>query len=462
MKKAFLRFGHHAPKITSRRLGVLPFVTAAFKSDGGNDDDDDEDDARERKALLKQIRKQFAQQLEEGKFQDEEDVKNLIGEQMKAFEGLDLPTLKLLTDKEKGVMSILKAQGEAIAALKEQAQNAGVDATLSRRSQIKAWQDENKETLEKLKSGIQVELKPLTVKVPATIMTSTHFGGASSTVAYYAAQGAQIVDALRAQPTFWDLLPKGRTNLAAFPWVNKTNHEGNAAFVAEGALKPLLDFELVPGISTPKKVAAREKASTEVLFDIDAMETLIEQDLRYAVEIAVNTAVLTGVASATSPAGITTIASLYNLTTIKTPTPNNYDALRAAIAQLTMLRFNRQVVAVINPIDAANMDLAKATNSGVYMLPPFTTADGRRIGNVPVIEDAGIPVGSILVGDLSAYRILIYQDFFIAWGWENDDFSRNLVTAIGEMRFHQFMNDNNAGAFIFDTFANIKTALTPA
>jgi hypothetical protein len=44
-------------------------------------------------------------------------------------------------------------------------------------------------------------------------------------------------------------------------------------------------------------------------------------------------------------------------------------------------------------------------------------------------------------------------------GWENDDFTRNLVTWVGEMRLHQFFNTQYTGAFIYDTFANIITGL---
>jgi hypothetical protein len=96
------------------------------------------------------------------------------------------------------------------------------------------------------------------------------------------------------------------------------------------------------------------------------------------------------------------------------------------------------------------------------MLPPFTSADGRVIAGVQIIEDNNIAVGNLLVGDMSKYRILMYQDFFVQFGWENDDFSKNLVTIIGEMRFHQFYSSNDTGAWIYDTFANIKTALEPA
>jgi len=371
---------------------------------------------------------------------------------------VDLEKLKtLLGEDENGIRSILKAQGEAITAMQEKGNQNEKPKSIS--EQIRAWQEDNKEALAKIKEGGSADLKPMQLRAPITM---TLGASAAAPVPYYIAKGAEVIDLVRKKPTFWDRLAKGRTGLPAYPWVNKTNKQGNAAFIGEGVLKPLASFELVSEISNPKKVAERMKASTELLYDVAGMETLIEQELRYEVEMAANTAVLTGTVSSTSPAGVTTIASPYTLTTVKTPNPNNSDAVRAAKAQLVSLNFDRDIVAFVNPIDAANMDLAKANDSGVYMLPPFTTADGRVIAGVPVIEDNNIAVGYLLIGDMTKYKVLMYQDFFIAWGWENDDFSKNLVTVIGEMRIHQYSSANWAGAFIYDTFANIKTALTPA
>jgi len=370
---------------------------------------------------------------------------------------VDLDKLKtLLGDDDKGIRSILKAQGEAIAALGEKGKD---NQPKSVGEQIRAWKEENKDALASIKEGTKADLKPLQVRAPITMTVGA---SAINPVPYYIDKGAEVIDLVRKKPTFWEMLRKGRTSLSSFPWVNKTNKQGNAAFIGEGVLKPLASFELTPEISNAKKVAERMKASTELLYDVEGMETLITDELRYEVMMAANAAVLTGVASSTSPAGVTTIASPYSLTTVKTPNPNNSDAVRAAKAQLISLNFDRDIVAFVNPIDAANMDLAKANNSGVYMLPPFTTADGRVIAGVPVIEDNNIAVGYLLIGDMSKYKVLIYQDFFVAWGWENDDFSKNLVTVIGEMRLHQYSSANWAGAFIYDTFANIKTLLTPA
>lgn len=372
---------------------------------------------------------------------------------------VDLEKLKeMLGDDDKGIRSILKAQGEALTALQEN--NNKPNQNLSTADQIRAWQEENKEALAQLKAGVKVDLPPLQLRVATSpMLKSTQ---AANPVPYYIDMGAPVYDLIRIKPTFWNRLRKGRTSLSSFPWVNKTNKQGNAAFIGEGVLKPLASFDLTPETSNAKKVAEAMKMSTELLYDVEGFETMVENELRYEVEMAANTAVLTGTLSSTSPAGVTTIASPYTLVGVETTNPNNADAIRAAKAQLISLFFDRDIVAFINPVDAANMDLTKADDSGVYMLPPFTTSDGRVIAGVPVIEDNNIPVGYLLIGDMDKYRILMYQDFHIAWGWENDDFRKNLITVLGEMRIHQYSSANWAGAFVYDTFANIKTAILAA
>ena len=361
----------------------------------------------------------------------------------------------LMGDDDKGIRSILKAQGAAIADIQSKGENMIKD--LSVRSQVAAWMEKNKEAIEGVKNGTRAELPQMQIRAAITMTDAASLGSS----AYLPRPGVQpgVIDLVRTQPTFWERLTKGRTNLNPYIWVNKTNKQGNAAFIGEGVLKPLASFELSTESSVPKKVAERFKVSTELLYDVDGMASLIENEIRFEVMVAANAAVLTGVASSTNPKGVTQYASLFTLTTIDpVPTPNNADAIRASIAQLQSLNFGSNLTAFVNPIDAANMDLAKGTE-GIYVLPPFTSADGRVIAGVPVIVDNNIAVGYLLIGDMTKYKVLMYQDFFVQYGWENDDFSKNLVTIIGEMRFHQWVSSNWAGAFIYDTFANIKTAI---
>jgi hypothetical protein len=445
-------------KQLSRRLRFQHYSGLAFKTDAKKfqlKTDGLEGDAL---AFAKKMNEAFA------------DVEMVTPEMMTTALKDFKPEGMVTKEQLKALEDTIKAQGITIEAMKAQA-NAGVQKDGSLRGQIKAWQerDDVKAAIAAIKSGSQanipafdVDMRLLsTAKAPATMTFATVDAGGSAYIPTPQIDPT-VIDLVRLQPTFWDYLIKGRTNRAAYVWVNKINKQGNAQFIGEGVLKPLASFELESEISNAKKVAERMKASTEILEDIEGFATLIENELRYEVMMAVNTALLTGVLSSTSPAGITTIASAYTLVGVETSNPNNFDAIRAAVAQLRNLNFFGNVVAFINPVDAATMELTKAEDSGVYMLPPFTSSDGTRISGVRIVEDNNITVGQLLVADLTKFKVLIYKDFTVAWGWENDDFSKNLVTVIGEMRLHSFHSSNHTGAFLYDSFEDIKAAIDSA
>lgn len=385
----------------------------------------------------------------------------------KTEEKTEWDTLKGEVDAMRDEISALEEQ-EAIDArsakpvVKVEATIAGKDEEVpSLRGQLKKWAEANKSSIEAIKSGEMRSLSPLELRVPFTMTVAAVNSGSSVYLPNSGAIQGSVNDLNRVQPTFWDRLTKGRTRLNPYVWVNKTNKQGSADFIGEGVLKPLVSFELTTETSVPKKVAERMRVSTELLYDIDGMQSLIENEIRYEIRKHANDAVLTATASSTDPAGVTTLASAFTLTTIEAGgTPTYVDAIRAAIAQLQSLNYTTNIVAFVNPIDAANMDLSKSADDGHYLLPPFVSQSGLLVAGVPVVVDNNIAVGNLLIGDMSKYKILMYEDLTIKWGLDSDDFSKNLVTVIGEMRFHQFFGANDTGAFIYDSFADIVAAIT--
>jgi hypothetical protein len=466
MKRSFLKFprNNYAAPIQSRRMGFREFVSAAYKSHGQKIQL--KTDGLEGDSLV------FVQKLNEKLNELPAMVSaDELTEAMKGIKPEGMVTADALKVETDALKAILKVQGETITALETAGKTALKDPSL--KGQIKAWLEkgEVKSALKSIKAGsmatipeFELDMSAMTAKAPATMTFATVDAGGSAYLPVPQVDRA-VIDLVRIQPTFFDYLIKGRTSSAAYVWINKINKQGPATaamFIGEGVLKPLASFELETEISNAKKIAERMKASTEILEDIDGFASLIENELSYEVRMAVNNALLSGTLSSTVPAGITTIASAYTLTGISVDNPNNFDAIRAAVAQLRNLNFFSNLVVFINPVDAANMELTKADDSGVYMLPPFTSADGTRIAGVRIVEDNNIAVGNLLVADLSKFKVLIYKDFRIAWGWENDDFSKNLITVIGEMRLHSFHSANHTGAFLYDSFADIKAAIDSA
>lgn len=343
---------------------------------------------------------------------------------------------------------------------KQEERDAKPEARKTMEQQFMEWRNANKATIDAIRNGEQRALPPLEIRADDPMTVATVNAG-SSVFLPNAGVNLELNDLVRTQPTFWRRLRKGRTTLNPYPWANKSNKQGSADFIGEGVLKPLASFDILVETSTAKKVAERFRVSTELLNDWPGMRSMIENEARFEVESHANEAVLTATASSTDPAGITTLASAFSLTTIEAgAAPTYMDAIRAAIAQLQSLNFTDNIVAFVNPIDAANMDLSKSADDGHYLLPPFVSGNGMVVSGVSVIVDNNITVGNLLIGDMTKYKIDMLEDLVIRWGYDSDDFSKNLITMICEMRFHQRFSANHTGAFIYDAFADIVAAIT--
>lgn len=380
---------------------------------------------------------------------------------MKKFEHLgDLDDAKLkkviefIGDDDKGIRSILLKQGQTITELTAKLQTATNKDGLTIRQQVEDWYEVNKAARAQIKAGEQASLKTLEVRVNspmtnANTLTSTVAANNAFISSFQVEPG--INDIVRVQPTFWDYIRKGRTSAANYIWVNKKNPLGAAGFIGPGVLKPGISFELGAETSIAKKIAVSDKASTELLQDVEGMTSYIQQEMAYKLQAKMNTTLMTGVASNTVPAGISTISVAYSLVGVATDNPNNYDVIRAVVAQLRSGNLVGAVTVFVNPVDKANMDLTKAISQGQLFNPAPLPAT--------IVEDNNIPVGYFQAAILEYYRILIYKDYVVTYGFENDDFTKNLVTVIAEMRIHQFFSENYTGAFVYDTFANVKSAI---
>lgn len=386
----------------------------------------------------------------------EAEVEKLLGEKLEKRSKTIFDTLGLNVDKlkeflgedDKGIRSILLKQGEELVRLKEA--GTSKDKVLSIRSQIEAWRDKNKDSLARIKDGQKADLTTLQLRVASPMTPANSLSGSPSLPKPEWEAG--VNELVRLQPTFWSYLRKGRSSSSVYAWVNKYNPLGAAGFIGPGVAKPGVSFELKVENSTAKKIAASLKITKELLDDIEGMQTLIETELRYQVEQKANTTLLTtGAASSTVPASIQSLSVAFTAAGLQVVNPNNWDAIRAAVAQLRAGNLVGRVVAFVNPIDKANMDMTKAVSEGQLFIPAAPGAE--------IVEDNNVAVGYVQVAIIDYYKILMYEDYNISYGWENDDFTKNLVTVLGEMRFHQAFNDQYTGAFIYDSFANIKAGI---
>lgn len=373
-----------------------------------------------------------------------------------------------ITIEGKSLVDVLKEQSQAIAKKEAQAQKP---QTVT--EQIKSYLETNKDKFEAFKRG---ELKSfgtisakngetiagieLNTKAAATMLVSTNTNS-SAFVPRPVYEGG-LIDLVRNTPFLENFSNTATVGSPRIIYTEKVNEDGDADFIGEGGVKPLIDFEIQTTTVYAKKVADKIKVSTEMLDDIDFIAAEINNELKYQVDIHTDNELLAGAGDGTESnaalKGLTSFAGGFTLTTIETSEPNNFDCIRAAAAQIASLNFSANYC-FVNPIDAANMDLSKASD-GHYIIPPFKSATGMEIAGIRIVETNQIPVGSFLCGDMTKFKIRNYKPFAISMGWVNDDFEKNLVTIIGERRLASYVSVNHTGAFVYDQFADVKTAIT--
>lgn len=333
---------------------------------------------------------------------------------------------------------------------------------MSVRGQVASWMTRNADVIKRIKAGERgVSLPAFEFRAANSPMTPSNT--VSDTVTMNAGavirQGAEIFDLRRTSPTFWDYLPKQKTGLETYPWVNKKvpASSGAAGFIGPGVAKPGVSFTLEVEKSNAKKIAVSLKTATELLDDIDGMTGFIEDELQYQLKIEANSKLMTGTESSTVPAGVQTFSLGFTTSGLSTVNPNNWDCCRAVIAQMRKAFINGPIVIFLNPIDTANMDMEKAVSQGHYL-----GLNARPIPGGVILEDYNITAGYLQAIAIDCLKTKIYKDFMMSLGWENDDFTKNLVTVIGEMRLHSFHSENDAAAFVYDDFADIKSQIAAA
>lgn len=349
-------------------------------------------------------------------------------------------------DKLAKLEKALKVQGEALTMMK----GASPARTETLGAQIKAFV-EDAGIIDAVKKGQKVG-RDIHLKDAATMTTAN----AKPAIDIWNVEVDRTIHAAPEEANaIYPRLVKGSTASPNITWVNRVDPEGGAAFVEEGKLKPLKDWNYEAETSVAKKVAVRSKVSTEMLSDAPFMRSEIDRLLREDLMKVIDEKLLTGTGSSGEIKGITVGAAGYTSTELddKISTPNYGDAIRAAILQLRLLNYTPDIV-FVNPADKAMIDLTKDT-TGRYISSELLAV----IRGVTIIETTRIEKGKFLLVDSSKWIVRPYEALRLEYGWENDDFSNNLVTVIAEMRLHFYHSEVDAGSVVYADFATVMAAL---
>jgi len=230
-----------------------------------------------------------------------------------------------------------------------------------------------------------------------------------------------------------DLLAPGRTSSNLIQYFRETVFTNNAAPVAEGGLKPESNITFEQRDAKVIKLAHWIKATTEILDDAPALQSMIDQRLRYGLDYVEDLQLLMGSGTGQNLAGIYTNAQAY-VAPFAVSGATAIDILRLAFLQgeLALLPAD---AAVLHPSSWARIELLKDTQ-GRYLIgnPQGTLAPtlwGRRI-----VTTLAMPDQQFLAGNFrQSAQIFDREDANIVVSTENqDDFIYNRVTIMAEER----------------------------
>jgi HK97 family phage major capsid protein len=320
---------------------------------------------------------------------------------------------------------------------------------------LKSILESKKEDLARMKekSGSSVQF---TLKAAGTMALSTNTTGQIP----QAERESGIARIVRRNPFILELVNVGTIMSNVWEWVEQKNVDGGAAMTAEGAAKSQADFDLVVASANVKKVTAYIKVTKEMLDDVELMRSEIDQELTELIQLRIDDQLLNGTGATVNLVGINQNATAYaaGAFALAITEPNNFDVLRTAINQVRVNLFEPNYI-VMHPTDVTSMDLAKASD-GHYVLPPFASNDGTIISGIRVVANTGVALDNFLVGDFSKAGVRFKEGLTINVGYENDDFTKNLVTILAEARLVQRVKSNHYGAFVKGVFSTAITALT--
>lgn len=237
--------------------------------------------------------------------------------------------------------------------------------------------------------------------------------------------------------------------------------EGDAAWVPEGGLKPSMDATLREKTITAGKVALTVKLTEETLTDLPQLVAEIRAEIINRIGLAEEVGILNGTGEGGQIKGVASDMPGFSLSTFKIEKANTYDVIVAAYTQVVSVSnmAYRPNIVLMNPIDYAQMQLTKDVN-GQY-LRPFQVGD-ELIPGLRVEASTAVKQGDIVLGDFNYLNIRDVWSLTITFGWENDDFTKNLVTMIGEKRLMAYIKAQYKTAFVKDTIDNVITAITKA
>lgn len=244
-------------------------------------------------------------------------------------------------------------------------------------------------------------------------------------------------------------------------WIEELDEQGTPIFIAEAAAKTKISVRYEEREKKSKKIGVFGKVSTEMLRNLPNLVTHIKNNLMKRVDIKTEDQLFGGDDTGNNLKGITGYATAFTGGSLAAtvPVPSYADVFRAIALQVEEAHGIANAV-FVRPSVIASMDVEKATDSGVYLMPPFRAANGNMIAGMTLISSNGIPAGSDFIGgDLSVVNVSFADSMTIQIDKDGNDFTENMRTILVEQELVQWVSANDTQVLVKGTMADALAAL---
>lgn len=369
----------------------------------------------------------------------------------------DIDTLKselssVVAEQVKTLNEVLKAQGVTIKKLSDSEKAAGEGMLSSVRKGLNA----NIEKLKSLKESRNAE--SITFKVAGTMLESTNITGEVPAAQYV--PGFDVIPSRRVR--LMDIVQNGVASSNIIRWISQANKDGAAGQTAEGSAKNQLDFDLVTGEESLRKTTSYIKVSTEMLDDLDFVESEINNELMREVMKAVELQVYSGDDTGENLNGIVTQASAFVAATapVAVDNPNFVDVLRTASTQIKLAEHDAPNYILANPSDVLGLlQIKRSTTDKAYIDALQMVAGQLSLDGIPIIETTLVAQDTYLIGDFTRATVYSKGQISVELGMSGTDFTDNTRTILAEWRGANVIRTNDTTAFVTGTISTDIAAL---
>jgi len=412
---------------------------------------------------LQAIKNEFNEKLKE--INHSNDIEKVKADSEKALNDLKADFEKKFEEQKE----INIKQGKALAEKKEQ-KNAKVSIVNEFKEKYEEFGGGKKTNTQDSLFSIKVWDSADTVSFEDVTNTTYPANGTTSNVTNAEVYSTQILPGIWAKKRplskVMDLVNRIPLNGNRLVTMSEKDIVGDAEFTLECGLKPVIKITYEATESKAGKIPAFWKTTEEIRKFLPTVTAKYKSTVAQLVNEKIPKAVLFGDATA-GVQGIKDRASAFTpdpALQIHTA-PNEYDAIGAAISSLEAMGYFPNAI-MMHPYAWRKMKQGKATDghyllsngSSIQILNDGIEWDGNKL---QFIKDATMGVDDLMVADLEVVFVAMDGNISYREGYNNDgDMRRNLLSHLNEMFLAVAIPEGATAGLIYDTFSNIKTAVT--